>query len=49
MRTPLIELNNKFEIDEEGNIIENSELNGDNINNFGDDQNYNNDNGDNYN
>ena len=49
MRTPLIELNNKFEIDEEGNIIENSELNGDNINNFGEDQNYNNDNGDNYN
>lgn len=49
MRTPLIELNNKFEIDEEGNIIENNELNGDNINNFGDDQNYNNDNGDNYN
>ena len=32
MRTPLIENNNKFEIDEEGNIIENNDLNSDNIN-----------------
>ena len=27
MRTPLIELNNKFELDEEGNIIENNDVN----------------------
>ena len=33
MRTPLIELNNKFEIDEDGNIIENNELNTNNLNN----------------
>ena len=32
MRTPLIEYNNKFEINEEGNIIENNYLNSDNIN-----------------
>ena len=32
MRTPLIEYNNKFEIDENGNIIENNDLNSDNIN-----------------
>ena len=33
MRTPLIELNNKFEIDEDGNIIENNDLNTNNLNN----------------
>ena len=33
MRTPLIELNNKFEIDEDGNIIENNDLNINNLNN----------------
>ena len=27
MRTPLIEMNNKFELDEEGNIMENNQLN----------------------
>ena len=32
MRTPLIENNNKFEIDVEGNIIENNDLNSNNIN-----------------
>ena len=32
MRTPLIEYNNKFEIDENGNIIENNDLISDNIN-----------------
>ena len=33
MRTPLIEINNKFVTDEEGNIIENNDLNTDNLNN----------------
>ena len=33
MRTPLIELNNKFEIDEDGNIIENNDLNINNLHN----------------
>ena len=32
MRTPLIEYNNKFEMDENGNIIENNDINSDNIN-----------------
>jgi len=32
MRTPLIEINNKIEIDEEGNVIENKDLNTDNMN-----------------
>ena len=31
MRTPLIELNNKFELDEEGNIIENNGVNYDSV------------------
>ena len=33
MRTPLIETKNNFVMDEEGNIIENNELNSDNVNN----------------
>ena len=32
MRTPLIEVNNKYELDEEGNIIENNDLNEGNLN-----------------
>ena len=32
MRTPLIEINNKVELDEEGNVIENKDLNTDNMN-----------------
>ena len=47
MRTPLIEINNKFVTDEEGNIIENNDLNTDNLNNeYAMNDNYTNENND---